>query len=342
MNRRELLKGLAAVAGGAAIGAAEGAAPALQVMTVKGPIAPDALGVTLPHEHVLVDFIGADKVSRDRYNPDEVFEVALPYLKQARGLGCQTLVECTPAYLGRDPALLRRLSDASGLHLLTNTGYYGAASDKYVPEHAFRETADQLAARWIAEWKDGIGDSGIRPGFIKIGVDSGTLSDIDRKIVTAAARAHLATGLTIGSHTGDGAAAMDQLDVLRKEGVDWSAFIWIHAQNEPNPDVHAKAAEGGAWVEFDGVGPDTVPRHVEAVVALRKRRLLRRVLLSQDAGWYHVGEPRGGKFRGYDHLFTHFLLELKNAGVLQNDVLQMTIANPREAFPVRVRKNQGS
>ena len=67
--------------------------------TVLGPKAPRALGMTLMHEHVMVDFIGASQVSRERYNADEVFRVALPHLKQLRAVGCRTLVECTPAYL---------------------------------------------------------------------------------------------------------------------------------------------------------------------------------------------------------------------------------------------------
>src|SRR5262249_25127003 len=97
--------------------------PASVVHTVRGPLDPARLGVTLMHEHVLVDFIGADKLQPGRYSPDEVFQVALPYLRALRSKGCDTLVECTPSFLGRDPLLLRRLSQAGGLNLLTNTGY---------------------------------------------------------------------------------------------------------------------------------------------------------------------------------------------------------------------------
>ena len=107
------------------------------------------------HEHVLVDFIGAAEVSPARYDADDVFTRALPFLRQAKALGCATLVECTPAYLGRDPRLLRRLAEASGLHILSNTGYYGANKDKHLPPHAFTETPQQLAARWIRECEHG-------------------------------------------------------------------------------------------------------------------------------------------------------------------------------------------
>jgi phosphotriesterase-related protein len=140
---------LGAAPGQAAQAPRPAAAPAgPRILTVRGPIASRDLGTTLMHEHVMVDFVGADKVSRDRYDPDEVFRVALPHLRALKKKGCRTLVECTPAYLARDAALLRRLSEASGLHIVTNTGYYGAADDKAVPAHAYRETPDQLAARW--------------------------------------------------------------------------------------------------------------------------------------------------------------------------------------------------
>ena len=120
-------------------------------MTVRGPIPPEEMGPTLPHEHVLVDFVGAREASRDRYDADEVYRVALPHLRRIREQGIRTLVECTPAYLGRDPALLRRLSEASGLHILTPTGYYGAGRGKYLPDacpdRVGRRAGVALAAR---------------------------------------------------------------------------------------------------------------------------------------------------------------------------------------------------
>ena len=67
------------------------------VMTVGGPIAPAALGFTLPHEHVLVDFVGADQIGPGRYEIEEVLRAVLPFMVQVKGLGCQALVECTPA-----------------------------------------------------------------------------------------------------------------------------------------------------------------------------------------------------------------------------------------------------
>lgn len=340
MRRRDFLAAAAALAGACAprrsggppSGAARGAGA---VETVTGPIPADRLGVTLMHEHVLVDFIGADRVSRDRYDPDEVAGVVVPHLKRLRGLGCDTLVECTPAWLGRDPALLKRLSDASGVQILSNTGYYGAANDKHLPPHAFTETAEQLAARWIQEHERGIDGTAIKPAFMKIGVDGAPLSPVDRKLVVAAAIAHRATGLPIAAHTGSGAAAMEELDILEQQGVPLSAFVWVHAQSERDGTFHTRAATRGAWVEFDGVAPASVARHVELVRHMKDEGLFGQVLVSHDAGWYRVGEPRGGAFRPYDTVFTTFVPALEAAGLSAAETRRLLVDHPRRALRPR-------
>jgi predicted metal-dependent phosphotriesterase family hydrolase len=308
------------------------------IQTVRGPIGADEMGASLVHEHVLVDFAGADKVSRSRYDPDKAFGVILPYLRELRDRGCRTLVECTPAYLGRDPLLLRRLSEASGLHVVTNTGYYGAANDSAVPRHAYAESSRQLAARWTAEHRGGIEGTGIRPGFIKTGVDAGPLSDIDRKLVEAAALCHLETGLTIAVHTGDGTAGLEVLSVLGRLGVSPEAYVWVHAQNANDRATRSWAAQQGAWVEVDGVGPETLDAHVDAVVDLFRRDRLDRVLVSQDAGWYHVGEPRGGAYRSHAFLFDAFVPALLARGLAEADVRKLLVDNPAQAFAIGTRR----
>ena len=300
-----------------------------RAITVLGPIAPKQLGRTLIHEHIMVDFIGADAIRPARYDPEDVFLKALPHLRQVKSAGCNTLVDCTPAYIGRDPGLLRRLSQASGLQIVTNTGLYGAAHDKYVPKFAYAETAQQLAARWVKEFEDGIEPLGVRPGIIKIGVDSGPLSEIDAKLVKAAAITHQRTGLTIASHTGDGVAAMAQISSLKSHGVAPEGFVWVHAQNETDTRLHLRAADAGAWVEFDGISSATAEKHVELVLRMKQAGYLSRVLLSQDSGWYHVGEPGGGDFHPYNFLFTEFLPLLGRQGVSEAETAALIVHNPR-------------
>ena len=336
-NRRQFLAQTAAATSLLAAGCSALREPGskAQVMTVRGLIPARDMGITLPHEHVMLDFIGAEKAERSRYKRNEVFEAVLPYLENFRDFGGQTLVECTPAYIGRDVELLRRLSEASRLNLITNTGYYGAAGNKFLPRHAFRETADELAFHWLADWTGGIEETDIRPGFIKIGVDAGPLSDLHRKLVRAAARTQQRSGLVIAAHSGDGTAAMDALTVLSEEGIAKSAFIWVHAQNEKDTDLHLRAAEQGAWVEFDNVSSRTIDQHVTLVQRMKEHHLLRRVLISHDGGWYEVGQVDGGQFRAYDTVFTEFIPALKEAEFTDAEIEQLMVLNPREAFSIR-------
>jgi phosphotriesterase-related protein len=337
LSRREWLAGALAMLGGCRTPgtpdlSSPGPAGAGRVETVTGPVAADRLGTTLMHEHVLVDFIGAAEASPSRYDADAVFKAVLPYLQQARTLGCDTLVECTPAHLGRDPRLLKRLSEASGVHILSNTGYYGAAKDKHLPAHAFDETAEQLAARWVREHERGIDGTGIKPAFMKIGVDDSPLSAVDVKLVRAAALTYRATGLPIASHTTSGTAALEEMAILEAAGVPLSAFIWVHAHAERDESFHARAARRGSWVEFDGVSPSSVTRHVELVQRMKGEGLLGHVLVSHDAGWYRVGEPGGGQFRPYDTLFTAFVPALKASGFGDGEIRQLLVGNPRRAL----------
>ena len=262
----------------------------------------------------------------------------MPHLKALRAAGCRTLVECTPAFLGRDPNLLKRLAGASGLHVVTNTGFYGAANDKYVPAIARQETAEQLAVRWTREFQEGIDGTGIRPGIIKIGVDSGPLSEIDAKLVRAAAKTHLQTGLIIASHTGNGVAALEELEILKEEGVHPGAFIWVHAQTEGDGQFHRKAAQQGAWVEFDGISESSTDKHLQLVKGMIEQGFSDRLLISQDAGWYHVGEPKGGTFRPYTLVFENFIPLLRRSGVTPEHIRSLLIDNPRQALTLKIRK----
>ena len=336
MNRRAFLQSVTTALGAAGVTRLSAARGKDTVNTVLGPVPANKLGHVLIHEHMLVDFVGADKIAPGRYEPEEVINVVLPHLTKLKAAGCQTFVDCTPNYLGRDPGLLRRLSRASGLHIITNTGLYGAADDKYVPRFAYSESAEQLARRWTREFEKGIPPSRIRPGFIKIGVDAGPLSEIDAKLVAAAALTHRRTGLTVAAHTGDGTAAMEELRVLDKYQVHPSAFIWVHAQNERDPRVHLKAASMGAWVEFEALTGEGRAERVESILKMKQAGLLHRVLISNDAGWYNVGEPGGGGFHEYDVLFTEFLPRLRGAGLTEDDMETLLERNPQQALTPQV------
>lgn len=305
--------------------------------SVQGKIAVSELGTSLIHEHVLVDFIGSDKISPGRWEQGEVIRKVLPYLLEIKQLGVKTLVECTPAFIGRDVSLLKELSLQSGLHILTNTGYYGASDNKYLPKWAFTETAGQLAARWIGEFEKGIEGTGIRPGFIKTGVNSGRLSQLHQKLISAAALTHLKTGLTICSHTGPALPAREEIDILKQTGVHPSAFVWVHASGsaEEMEDV----GKSGCWISLDGVNEDNIDRHVGLITFLKKKKRLKQVLISHDAGWYRPGEPDGGEFRRFTTISDKLLPALKENGFTETDVRKLVVDNPANAFAIRVRSD---
>ncbi|MBI3682750.1 MAG: phosphotriesterase [Acidobacteria bacterium] len=281
----------------------------------------------LVHEHVLVDFNGADKTGPGRYDPDVVFGLVKPKLEAVARLGCKRFQDCTPNFLGRDPKLLSRLSQATGIEIWTNTGLYAARNHVFLPAYAHQEGAGQLARRWVEEARQGV--DGVKPRFIKIGVNRGPLPDIDKKIVRAAALAGKETGLTIASHTGNGIAAVEQLEIALKEKLSAAKFVWVHADGEKDHSFHKRMAEAGAWVEFDHVGPkpDAIEWHIECLQFMDKNKLLGRTLISQDAGYYRPGEPNGGPFKDYTHIYTDFAPRLPAAMVRT-----LLWENPRAAF----------
>jgi phosphotriesterase-related protein len=269
------------------------------------------------------------------YDVAAVLETVQPYLKKIREYGCQTLVDCTATHFGRHPELLRRISERSGLYILTNTGYYGAADDRYVPSHAYEESADQIAARWIREWRYSIDDTGVYPGFIKTAVDGDPLSEIDRKLIVAAARVSLATGLTIQTHVGDNWDAVQGiLSILSEEDLDSGSWIWTHANHMEDVERLVRAASLGAWISLDGISRESAPSILGIVAEMKSRGHLANVLLSHDGDSY-FGE---GEFRPYHYLFTDFIPALEQHGFSEDEIYQLTVVNPRQAFTIRARK----
>jgi phosphotriesterase-related protein len=273
----------------------------------------------------MVDFIGASQIEPGRYDPDHVFRLARTKIDDIKRFGCVRLQECTPQFIGRDAGLMKRLEDATGVAIWTNTGIYGAANHKYVPAFARAESAAQLARRFIREFEFGI-DS-VTPRFIKTGVNKGPLDDLDRKLVRAAAITSRETGLTIAAHTGNGAAALEEIEIVDEEQVAPEKFVWVHAQNEKDHRIHEQAARAGAWVEFDGIRSKSADWHLGCVEFMASKDLLGRTLVSQDSGWYRVGEPGGGNYRGYTYIYTDFLPRLRPEWVPR-----LMFENPKAAF----------
>jgi predicted metal-dependent phosphotriesterase family hydrolase len=332
-TRRDALKMLTGAAA-ACVAETSFAAAGASVQTVLGPIPASSLGFTLPHEHVIVDFIGAEKTSPTRWNVDEVIARMLPLLVAAKKSGVRGFVDCTPAYLGRDPRVLKKLAQATGLHILTNTGYYGDGKGLYLPANAHIETATEIANRWLEEWQHGIDDTGIRPGFIKIRVDGVTgepsrLTEMDRKLLGAAAHVSSKTNMAVTCHSPGPSGLAAALSFAAQQG-EPGKFIVAHCDDNGG-ELNRKIAAAGSWVSIDSIGRKPEKDYLSIVMPLVEKSP-DRLLLSMDSGWYHVGEPDGGKIDGYTALPDRFLPALLAAGVSAAQIKHLTVENPARVF----------
>jgi predicted metal-dependent phosphotriesterase family hydrolase len=316
-------------------------APDMFVDTVLGPVQASKLGVNLVHEHVMCDFIGAEQTNRNRWEVEAVVKRMLPVLRQLKERGLTGFVDCTPAYIGRDPRVLKQLAQETGLHIVTNTGFYGGADDKFVPKHAYGATPDQLADLWVAEFLHGIEDTGVKPGFMKIGIDeikgsSDRLSAIDEKLVRASARASRRTSLAVTCHTGGGPAGLTATKVFMEERADPARFIVAHSDGHGLP-INRAVAELGAWVSFDGIGRQPLESHLKLVHAMTEMHASH-LLLSQDSGWYWVGQQDGGEVRNFNYMSDVFLPALHNGGISEATIRKLTVENPANAFAIRFHR----
>ncbi len=313
--------------------------PSTNVQSVDGFHQVKHGSIWLSHEHIMVDFIGAQDIQLNRENHASVIKEILPYLEELENYGVSYFVDATPNYIGRDVLLLEKLSQQSGLKIITNTGFYGARNSKYVPQEAIELSAEQLAKVWIDEFENGIEGTSIKPGFIKIGVDSSSpLKPLHAKLVKAAALTHQKTGLVIASHTGKAQGLWPQLDILKAQGVPLSAYIWVHAQDEDDNQTYIKAANMGLWISLDGIGWD-VEKHIDKLVFAKQHGILHRILISHDAGWYDP-QKEAQTIKPYTNIFTQLFPALKAKGFTDQELNLLMINNPARAFSLQANKSQ--
>jgi phosphotriesterase-related protein len=308
------------------------------VQTVRGPVAAAEIGFTLPHEHTAIalwhvpDRWDYWELSRD----EPVIEAELSRYVAAGG---SCLVDLTPTGVGRDSARLVRLSERTGLHLVMGCGWYRGAY--YPPEARIdRRSVDDLADEIVGEWRDGLGESGVRPGIIgEIGTDKPWVSAAEERVHRAAARAALQTGLAITTHAVLSDVGLAQLRIFEEEGADLSRVVVGHADSYPSLDHYLEIVRRGANLEFDFLGMSFTPmeRHGEGRVVDLLRELLSRghgdrILLSQDV--CHNGQLVTYGGHGYTYLQETFLPRLRAAGVSAREIDRMTIDNPRRILSV--------
>lgn len=220
------------------------------VMTVQGPVAPEELGFTLMHEHLLTRFWHATHrfdlagmPEDDRYIIDE--------LNRLRSTPYRTLVDVTPVGINREPTAMRDLARRTGVQVVMGCGWY---RDSYYPAAAQidQRPVDSLADEIVAEIRHGVASTGVRPGIIgEIGTEKSWMSPTEERVHRAAGRAAARTGLSVTTHSFASDIGLWQLKVLREEGVDPRRVIIGHADTFRVPSYHRALLEQGATIEFD-------------------------------------------------------------------------------------------
>ncbi len=307
-----------------------------RAQTVLGPVDPSGLGFTLPHEHTQIALWHVT----DRWDYWELTRdqpLIREELGRYRERGGRTLVDLTLPGVGRDPAWLVALAEATGLNLVMGCGWYREA---YYPPDALigRRSVDSLAEELVREASEGIalGDGRVvRPGIIgEIGTDKPWVSAQEERVFRAAARAARRTGLAVTTHAVMSAVGRDQLRILEEEGLDPARVVVGHADSYPDAAHLRSIVETGASVEFDFLGMSFTPqeRHGEGRIVERLCDLLaaghtERVLLSQDVCHNSQLARYGGN--GYTYLQDTFLARLREAGVSEAEIDTLTVANPR-------------
>jgi len=308
------------------------------VQTVLGPIDPATLGWTLPHEHTQIALWHI--ASRwDYWQLTRNEPVILEELARFRDAGGGGLVDLTLPGVGRDPAWLRDIATASGLHVVMGCGWYRGV---HYPAEARidRRSVDDLADELVAEITGGVAGTGVRPGIIgEIGTDKPWVSALEERVHRAAARAARRTGLAVTTHGVMSPVGLDQLRILEEEGLDPARIVIGHADSYPVLEHHLAIIERGANVEFDFLGMNFLalerlgePRVIELLCELVARGHADRILLSQDV--CHDSQLKRYEGNGYVYLAETFLPRLRDAGVTDAQIETMTVANPRRLLTI--------
>jgi phosphotriesterase-related protein len=343
--------------------------PAGQIQTVLGPIPAGAAGVTLPHEHLLIDFavmFAEPAAASDRGRAREPVSLAnLGWVRQNfnsnldnlrlldervardeillfKDAGGQTVVDPTNRSLGRDPHALARIARSTGLHVVMGAGYYVAAAH---PSDMDARTVDDLAREMVADVTVGVGESGVRAGLIgEIGCTWPWTAN-EQKVVRAAVAAQRETGAPLMIHPGrNPGAPLEIARFVEQEGGDLRRTIMCHI-DRTIADVRAvmDLARTGIWLEYDLFGLETsyYPYHsafdmpndggrMAHVLALMEAGHADQLLLSHDIAYKHALVTYGGY--GYHHLLVNVVPRLRAKGVDDAGLRRLLVENPARAI----------
>lgn len=314
-----------------------------KVNTVLGTIATEELGITAMHEHIGFGLPGCDLDTQWWKKPEEMFEVTIQKLRRFREHGGKTFVDCTGIGNGRDVEYFQVLSRRTGVNIVAVTGF--VAGDSALP--FFREkSVEYLTDLFIHEITVGIDGTAAKAGAVKVGVSRGDkLSDLDKKIYRAAARAAVQTGVPIITHLSTD--AQGAIDIFDEEGLPLERVLMGHADvgQDADEERDSKIANLGGYVGFDTIGYDTEMEDAPYWSRPRKDRVdhflsfianghLDRAVISADANCCALGWP-GLKGHSVNYLFEEFLPDLRAAGVGEDVFEQLLVKTPAKILTMQ-------
>src|SRR5947208_11070860 len=211
-----------------------------QIQTVTGPIEPSELGTTLMHEHLMIGWPGWEaEAPADRAARREYTKRCVDRMLELRDLGLATFLDPCPIDLGRDVELMAEVAQATRVRIVCATGLY--KEDQGAPAYfkfrgQFGDGVKEMTDVFIRELTEGVGETGIRAGVIKVATSAHKITPYEEMVLRAAARAHRETGVPITTHTDEGTMGVEQLDILTGEGVAPQAIIVGHSDG--SSDLH--------------------------------------------------------------------------------------------------------
>ncbi|HYF74945.1 MAG TPA: hypothetical protein VD757_00040, partial [Candidatus Nitrosocosmicus sp.] len=227
------------------------------IYTATGPIRKEELGVTLSHEHIAWDSQADERVYFDRLYDEEkinrLYDKLLPVFQKLYQVGCRAVAEASPPEGEQNVKLMQRLSKATGVRIIPNTGLFFSKNVYRIHRENYEK---QLASRWIEDFEKGldiIEDVVIRPSHIKIFVSRGKLPEVERKILEAAVVASKTTSIPVHCHIIEASSVNEVFDFLESINCDFSKFLWAHASYEVNEETIRRAADMGMWLGFDTI-----------------------------------------------------------------------------------------
>jgi len=310
-----------------------------KVRTLTGDVPPGALGRTLIHEHLSVDWgemLGRPKILNFEY--EAMADRMVAKLQEASAAGIGALVECTPIGCGRYLDLFKDVAKRSPVKIICSTGFF---HESWCPMHPIARVMDidMMTDLFTREITEGMGDTLTRAGMIKCATGEGRISAKEEQVLRAAARAHKATGCPIITHTTNG-MGLEQLDLFETEGVKPEEVIVSHIGFEQDPlDYSERMLRRGANISFDRIGMKIFfddDHWVKIVGHAVRKGYVRQTMISHDAAVsvYGLEIASGEKaFDDYTYIPRVFLPKLqREAGVTGAQISIMLEENPRRVL----------